>query len=532
MTLGLTVLSLLLAQADLPTAPASLPAVPVPEAEPAYCTGEYADSLSALSVQARLLEETSTKYTRCVRSTATYECLSYGSDGNVRRTRTTVSAHGTAFAYRQQGGDTLLLTNNHVSEWPAVTDEAHPVEGVPTGCKRVSDSLRLVDSESDAYERDDIALSRVVNDPQLDMSVLKAHAALPILPWKVGHSAALRERNLVDVRGFPLGVFKATNVGKVVSAYDHDEYKDWNHDDFVIDALLSPGNSGSPVLAISCKTGEFELVGVYHAGYSRGSALNVVVGIDQVRDLMTSFKRSPKRASDESVPLDNAARAGLIRRAQGEMAPFFSFGNRPAAVRARADGALVFELYGRDFPRKVAPLLVLEDLLPADGTDFGDLGRVWFGNERGLKERARRELEAETQQQLSRVLDALRRDAVAAFNYREALPTASDSRPAFENKLRLEKLVERMIGAHQDLSDAASDLADHLSPQTADEAVTRLGDIYRPLAPVEPAIPALPVATSASSSGVVAPTTGKAQPPAVAPTAPSAPVRRTEAGGN
>lgn len=531
MTLGLTVLSLLLAQAG-PLTPAMPFSSPASEAEPTYCTGEYADSLSALSTQARLLEETETKYTRCVRSTATYECLSYGSDGNVRRTRTTVSAHGTAFAYRQQGADTLLLTNNHVSEWPAVTDEAHPVEGVPTGCKRVSDSLRIVDNESDAYERDDITLSRVVNDPQLDMSVLKAHTALPILPWKVGHSAALRERNLVDVRGFPLGVFKATNVGKVVSAYDHDEYKDWNHDDFVIDALLSPGNSGSPVLAISCKTGEFELVGVFHAGYSRGSALNVVIGIDQVRDLMNNFKRSPKHSSDESVALDTSARAGLAQHVQGAVTPFFSFGNRPAAVRARADGALVFELYGRDFPRRVAPLLVLEDLPPADSTGFGDLGRIWFGNERGLKDRPHSELDAETQQQLSRVLDALRRDAVAAFNYRDTLPTATDSRPAFENKLRLEKLVERMIGAHQDLSDAASDLSDHLSPQNAEEAVASLGDIYRPVAPVEPVIPALPVATSAPPSAGVAPATGRAQAKAAAPTSPTLPIRQAEAGGD
>ena len=50
---------------------------------------------------------------------------------------------------------------------------------------------------------------------------------------------ALRERNVVDVRGFPLGAFKATNLGTVISTYDHDDYKEWDHDDFVIDALLT-----------------------------------------------------------------------------------------------------------------------------------------------------------------------------------------------------------------------------------------------------------------------------------------------------
>ena len=116
-----------------------------------------------------------------------------------------------------------------------------------------------------------------------------------MLPWKIGRSAALRERNVVEVRGFPLGAFQATNVGKVVSAFDHDSYHEWDHDDFVVDALLSSGNSGSPVLAVSCRTGEFELVGIYHAGYAEGSALNVVVGIDQVRDLLTTLKRTPGR---------------------------------------------------------------------------------------------------------------------------------------------------------------------------------------------------------------------------------------------
>src|SRR4029077_1779614 len=116
-------------------------------------------------------------------------------------------------------------------------------------------------------------------------------AAIQVMPWKIGKSSALRERNVVDVRGFPLGAFKATNLGTVISTYDHDDYKEWDHDDFVIDARLSQGNSGSPVLAVSCATGESELVGIYHAGYSRGSSLNVVIQVDQARDFLTALKK-------------------------------------------------------------------------------------------------------------------------------------------------------------------------------------------------------------------------------------------------
>ena len=156
----------------------------------------------------------------------------------------------------------------------------------------------LVDDEHDSYGKDDISVTRVVTDPELDIAVLKARADLQVMPWKIGHSAGIRERNLVEVRGFPLGAFRATNIGKVISAHDHDDYADWDHDDFIVDALLSRGNSGSPVLGISCATGEYELVGVYHAGYSEGTALNAVIGIDQVRDLMATLKRTPRRREE------------------------------------------------------------------------------------------------------------------------------------------------------------------------------------------------------------------------------------------
>src|SRR5438552_9628422 len=108
----------------------------------------------------------------------------------------------------------------------------------------------------------------------------------------------MRERTVVEGRRFPRAAFKTTNLGTVISTYDRDDYKQWDHDDFVIDARLSQGNSGSPVLAVSCATGEYELVGIFHAGYSRGSSLNVVVQIDQARDFLTFLKKSTVQRPD------------------------------------------------------------------------------------------------------------------------------------------------------------------------------------------------------------------------------------------
>ncbi len=438
-----------------------------------FCTGEYADDFSALAQQVREFESQpqARPSSYCVRNTATYECVSYGPDGNLRRIRRKAVLHGTAFGYRVQNGETLLLTNQHIAEWPAVADEEHPVEEVPHGCKRVSDSLRIVENEADAYEGDDIPLTRMVTDPQLDVAVLKARVQLPILPWKVGRSAALRERNVVDVRGFPLGAFRATNIGKVVSAYDHDDERDWDHDDFVVDALLSPGNSGSPVLAVSCRTGEYELVGIYHAGYTGGNALNVVVGIDQVRDLMTTLKRSPRAHAETAQGPDARDRARLIQDARFFIEPFFPLGPLPASVRLRGDGALLFEVLSRDFPLKSHPVLVIEDLPPQRPETFGELGRLWFGGSQGLKPYARSQLEGEAQAQVTRLLDVLRRNALAAFVYRAAARGAQSSRERFEQVSKLERALKRTAAGQKDMMQLVLELADRMGPHGADVPV-------------------------------------------------------------
>ncbi|HEX7840228.1 MAG TPA: hypothetical protein VF469_22275, partial [Kofleriaceae bacterium] len=176
---------------------------------PTSCMGDYAEELSALSQRARTIESTTSSYSYAVRTSATYECVSYGSDGNLKRTRQAAQAYGTAFGYRRDGGETLLLTNEHVADWPQVTDEDHAVDGVAAGCKKVADSLKIVDDDHDDYAADDIPLTRVVVDPILDVAVLRAHARLEIIPWRVGKSAALAARNVVQVKGFPLGEFQA-----------------------------------------------------------------------------------------------------------------------------------------------------------------------------------------------------------------------------------------------------------------------------------------------------------------------------------
>jgi len=468
--LSLLVPGLSLAAIETPSSKIEV-ASEAPMAPAPHCTNEYADDLSALNPKARELEQRVPSYTFALRTMATYECPSYGPDGNLRKKKRKVVDHGTGFAYRTLGGETYVMTNQHVADWPAVTDAQNPADDVPAGCKRVSDSVKIVDDESDSFDRDDIHLTRVVSDPQLDITILKTKSQLPILPWKIGHSSGLKERNVVDVRGFPLGVFKATNAGKVIAAYDHDEYKDWDHIDFVIDALLSPGNSGSPVFAVSCKTGEFELVGVYHAGYTQGSALNVVIGIDQIRELMTTFKRKPQARPGNRITLNHTARMRVVAGTKTHLEPFFPLGNMTAAVRLRQDGALVYELLNRNFPTRVYPVLVMEDLPSSDDNLFGVMGRIWIGNRQGLKLHKWADFEADTQQHFDKMLDAMREESVATFDLREADRDAETSREKFDLTKRLEKALQKASASYAELASNTVEFAEKRGPQPGEMAV-------------------------------------------------------------
>ena len=440
-----------------------------PRARP-WCQGAYGTDFSALSAKAaEFSARAESQFTYCLRVTATYECVSYASDGSIKRTKKTVTAHGTGFAYRRDKGDTLLATNQHVVEYPPVTDDEHLVEGVPAGCKRVTDGVRIVENERDDYEADDVPLQRVVSDAALDMAVVRAKAtALNVMPWKFGKSSALRERNVVDVRGFPLGAFKATNLGTVISTYDRDDFKEWDHDDFVIDARLSQGNSGSPVLAVSCATGEYELVGIYHAGYSRGSSLNVVIQIDQARDFLTFLKKTPSQRPDAppgSLITDDRKRLLDAASATGI---FFPFGTYSASVRAK-EGRLVFDVYPKNFPTESWPALVVEDLPTGDPKDFGDMGRAFFGNARGLKEAQRAEMSAEVTAQLERGLEVLRRAALAAVDYRKAAQKADESKDAFERAKRLEKALKRAATTNREIVAAVTELMEREGPKAGEE---------------------------------------------------------------
>jgi serine protease Do len=430
------------------------------------CDGEYSDSLQIQSLRNREIEQGPRgQFSYLVRSTAKYECPFFGPDGKLRRRRVQASELGSAFAYEQSGGDTYLLTNEHVASWPEVTDTLHRIDGVPDGCKRVEDKLRIVRDERDDFEAGQIALTRVAVEPLLDAAILKASQKLTVMPYRIGKSAGLRQGNVVEVRGFPLGVMQAVSSGKVVNPYDRDQEQGWDHVDFVIDALLSEGNSGSPVLAVSCKSREMELVGIYHAGYKGHGALNVVVGIDQLTDFMHKKRRVPRSlTADASGAVGAAERARLKEGLSSGTLPLFDFGGLVVQVEPQESGAFLYQIFSRQFPLDDRRIVVIEDKPPDDKNAgaFGALGRLWVLSSTGWREWPLAALGADEHDLLVRVADSIRLQVLHTIDYRKALanPASADERRRGRD---LSRALSRDVPVARDLASNLLDTAERLS---------------------------------------------------------------------
>jgi serine protease Do len=441
-------------------------------AKPALlCAGEYADTLQPQFVKGREPVITPTaEYTYLVRNTARYECPYYGPDGKLRKRSMDVREDGTAFAYEVTNDETYLLTNEHVAVWPEVTDARYKVAGVADGCKRVESKLRIVHDDQSDDEIGQIPIKLVAFDSRLDAAILKASRRLTILPVAIGRSQALRQGNAVEVRGFPLGLLHAVNTGKVVNPYDLDTEQGWYHVDFVIDALLSEGNSGSPVLALSCKTGKLELVGLYHAGYKEASALNVVVGIDQLREFMSKKRRIPRGNADGSSPGVAERRRLEERLAQGSL-PLFAFGGL-TVVAERASDRLRYHFYGRNFPVDDRRLAIVEDR--PSPSHFGELSRLYVRGDGGWRDLTLTTLGEDDRDLLTRVADALRLHMLKVLEHRRLLATGANADDRRRTR-ELAKTLERQALPERELGANLLDLVERLAPTR--EGVSLVGQV-------------------------------------------------------
>jgi serine protease Do len=377
-----------------------------------FCSGDYADFLTSMNRQTRSFEASAdASYTYCIRTTATYENLYYGKGGKLVRRFVRHVRHGTGFAYRAKDGEWLVATNEHVAEHPIVTETDTDVDGVPAGSRKVRETFRIVKNEGDDDNASQVPLTKVLADEVLDLAVLKTRHPLKVMPYKIGRSSALRVGNAVQVRGYPLGVFAASNTGRVIGTGQPDHDHGWEHEDFAIDALLNSGNSGSPVFAISCKTGELELVGIYHAGYKDAQGLNVVVAVDQLREVLETLEPSRRE-----VAVDRLDRKALLARLRAAPEPFLMpFAD--SAVRVDGEGdAIRFALLDSQFPLTASVQAALVD---RDG-DFAQPSALLLPPRFGDREIPWGSLDAMLRDPGQRLYDALWKQLAAVLAFREA----------------------------------------------------------------------------------------------------------------
>jgi hypothetical protein len=307
--------------------------------------GEYADSLEQLAPGPLAFERSGGGgYAYCLRVSATYEQVYFDSSGQLRRGYSRAVQHGTGFAYRHRDGEYFVATSHHVVSLPEVTGPGAAIDGVPAGSRKVREVVHIVRNEDDDRAAGFVELTPVLADPARDLAILKTRRPLELMPWRFGRSADLRVGNVVLARGYPLGVLAASNVGRVTSTRHLDTEGVWDHVDFVTDASLNNGNSGSPVFAISRRTREPELVGIFHARYRDASGMGVVVGIDQLRDALEHL-----RVPEPAVPPVAGGRDETTRLlAAAGRAVYFPFAGQTARALAIEGGAR-FELF-EDFP--------------------------------------------------------------------------------------------------------------------------------------------------------------------------------------
>jgi serine protease Do len=455
-----------------PAKPRPAPAAPQPQ-HPPLCAGDYADALPAEKAAA-ILDAVKQPFVFAVRNTATYEHVYYGHDGKLRRAYLRSVVHGTAFAYRIVNGETQLVTNEHVASQPDVTDDDHPVEGVPPGSKKVREQLKVVRDETDDYEPGHVPLTKLLSDPQADIAVLKARKQLPVMPYRMGRSSALRPGNLVQVRGFPLGAFAALNTGKVLNPMTHDSERGWNHSDFMIDALLSSGNSGSPVFAVSCRSSEPELVGIYHAGYTDAAALNAVVAIDQLREELETLK-VPKRDPAGLNDITAQDRDRLVKQLFSETTRslVFPFGGRSVTATLVDPQTLRFSILDEDYPLSTRETMALLD---RGHNGFGTLDGIAVPVDGQPTEAPAQVLEGEVREHFDRLYESLWRQVIGVVDYRARLSRGRTSADAFADAQAARQRLRKRLAEQKEILNICTFEADRANfgarPQIAAPAPT------------------------------------------------------------
>jgi len=391
------------------------------------CSGRYADNPEVLKREILEFEKSrKSSYSVCIRNTTTYEQIFYSEDGKINKRFIKYVIHGTAFPFEKKGDIVYFLTNEHVANQPLVTNENNRLEGVPFGAKKVSEVIKIVQNENDTFEKNFVELKITAIAPELDAAILEGKVNIEPIPYKTGSSSELKTGNVVMIKGFPLGIFNASNTGKVINVNIEDNDGDWHHTDFIVDAQLNTGQSGSPVFAINCETKEYELVGLYHAFYSEGKGLNLVVGIDEILDFIKTKKSVIPNPQKELPFLNTQEQFRIISYLlDNRNLKLFQFGDNFFGVTLSKDRTITIELYTDRFPTYTVPAFAIVD---RHLKGYGDVDEIVIYRSFSHKETIYNwEFSEELKKHLSDMYKELWLQIKRTIDYRNIVPIGNES---------------------------------------------------------------------------------------------------------
>ncbi len=390
------------------------------------CAGRYADNAEFLKREVLEFEKSNrSNYSICIRNTTTYEQIFYSEDGKLSKRLIKYVIHGTAFPFEKKGDTVYFLTNEHVANQPLVTTESNRLEGVPFGAKKINEIIKIVQNENDTFEKNFIELKVVAIAPELDAAILEGKVNIEPIPYKVGSSSDLRTGNIVMIKGFPLGIFNVSNTGKVINVNVEDTDGEWNHTDFIVDAQLNTGQSGSPVFAINCETGEYELVGIYHAFYSEGKGLNLAVGIDDLLEFIKNKKSIIKQQKDLTFLNTQEQFRVISYLLNPKNLRLFQFGDNIFSAGLSKDRTITIEFYTHRFPTYAYPAFSMID---RHIKGYGDVDEIVIYRTSSHKEILYNwEFTEELKRYLSDIYKEVWLQMIKTVDYRNIVPIGSES---------------------------------------------------------------------------------------------------------
>ncbi|MBI5398172.1 trypsin-like peptidase domain-containing protein [Candidatus Woesearchaeota archaeon] len=233
------------------------------------CGGMSAYARSTMELEKKVSHdlEDIARSVHCVRVSATYEADNENALLKLKKTER--KGHGTAFAFAADEQTTYLLTAAHVVEV-----EEHWTHWLFGSFTLASKSVKLVDNRFDNKEDDDVSVEVFATYPGVDLAVLRAKKKLHVShAYKTVDSGKLHVAEAAYIVGYPRAVASFVSVGTIGNVKGVPHY---NENDLpclvMVDAEISPGNSGSPLFV---RRGD-EL---YFAGMMRGAMAQVSFGI-------------------------------------------------------------------------------------------------------------------------------------------------------------------------------------------------------------------------------------------------------------